>query len=79
LRLQLRYLGRPLENALVVAFNKADPLTKLKARTDAAGHATFKLARPGVWLVTSVHMIPQPWYVRADWESFWASLTFERP
>ncbi len=79
LRLRLLYRAQPLEGALVVAFNKAEPLTKLKARTDKDGRVTFKLPRAGVWLVTSVHQIPTPWYARADWESFWASLTFELP
>ena len=79
LQLRLLYRGQPLEGALVVAFNKADPLTKLKARTDHAGRVIFKLPRAGVWLVTSVHQIPTSLFARADWESFWASLTFERP
>ncbi len=79
LRLQLLYRGQPLAGALVIAFNKAEPLTKLKARTDKNGRVAFNLSRAGVWLVTSVHMTPLPWYVRADWESYWASLTFELP
>jgi hypothetical protein len=29
-----------------------------------------------MWLVKSVHMIPG---AKADWESYWASLTFELP
>jgi len=32
-----------------------------------------------VWLVKAVHMIPLPKDGDADWESFWASLTFELP
>jgi hypothetical protein len=79
LRLQLRYRGKPLEGALVVAFNKAQPQDKLKARTDKEGRVALALAQPGVWLVTAVHMIPAPLLSRADWESFWASLTFARP
>ncbi|MEP7083114.1 MAG: DUF4198 domain-containing protein, partial [Betaproteobacteria bacterium] len=57
LTLRLVYRDQPLEGALVIAFNKAEPLAKLKARTDRAGRVTFKLPRAGVWLVTSVHMI----------------------
>ena len=33
----------------------------------------------GVWLVKAVHMVPLPKGQDADWESFWASLTFELP
>jgi hypothetical protein len=32
-----------------------------------------------VWLVKAVHMVAAARFVRADWESFWASLTFEHP
>jgi hypothetical protein len=49
------------------------------ARTDGRGRATLKLDRPGFWLVKAVHMIPAPADAGADWESFWASLTFAVP
>ena len=76
---RLLYEGKPLEGALVVAFNKAEPLKKLKARTDKDGRVQLEFMRPGTWLVTSVHMFPAPVKAGADWESVWASLTFERP
>jgi hypothetical protein len=31
----------------------------------------------GVWLVKAVHMIPAKPGTNADWESYWASLTFD--
>jgi len=76
---RLLYEGQPLEGALVVAFNKAEPLKKLKARTDKDGRVQLEFMRPGIWLVTSVHMFPASAKSGADWESVWASLTFERP
>ena len=76
--LRLIYEGKPLEGALVVAFNKTEPLKKRKARTDKDGRVQFDFNRPGVWLVTAVHMLPAPPKTNADWESVWASLTFER-
>ena len=76
---RLRYENRPLAGALVVAFNKAAPLDKLKARTDREGRVTFDFKRRGTWLVTAVHMIPAPSGSDAQWESIWASLSFERP
>ena len=79
LRLRLLYQGNPLEGALLIAFNKAEPLTKLRARTDKAGRVEFDLPQRGIWLVTSVHMIPAPLLSGFDWKSLWASLTFERP
>ena len=76
---RLLYENRPLAGALVVAFNKAAPLDKLKARTDQEGRVTFDIKRRGTWLVTAVHMIPAPRGADAQWESIWASLSFERP
>ncbi len=76
LRLRLLYRHKPLAGALVVAFNKAEPLAKLKARTDGNGRVEFDLPRRGTWLVTSVHMIPAPLLSGYDWKSLWASLTF---
>jgi len=79
LRLRLLYLGKPLEGALVILSNKAKPLDKLKARTNTNGRVEFSLPRRGIWLANSVHMIPAPFFSQYDWESLWASLTFELP
>lgn len=76
---RLLYEKHPLAGALVVAFNKAAPLEKLKARTDQDGRVTLDFHRRGTWLVTAVHMIPAPAGSGAQWESAWASLSFERP
>lgn len=76
LRVRLLYGGRPLPGALVVALNQADPSRSLQARTDALGRATLNLPRGGSWLIKAVHMIPAPPELQADWESYWASLTF---
>jgi uncharacterized GH25 family protein len=73
----LTYEGRPLANALVVAMNRANPMAKITSRTDAKGHVTFRLPQDGTWLIKAVHMIPAPAGAYADWESFWASLTFQ--
>jgi uncharacterized GH25 family protein len=77
LPVRLLYLGKPLAGALVAAFTRDRPDTRITARTDATGRARLRLDRPGVWLVKAVHMIPAPAAAGADWESFWASLTFE--
>jgi uncharacterized GH25 family protein len=74
---RLLYEGKPLPGALVVAFTKDRPAAKVAARSDAQGRVALKLDRPGTWLVKAVHMIPAPRESGADWESFWASLTFE--
>ena len=46
-------------------------------RTDAEGRARLVLPHADVWLLSVVHMIPAPAGAKADWESFWASLSFE--
>lgn len=77
LPVRLTYEGRPLAGALVVAMNRDDAAGRLSARSDAMGRVRFRLPRQGQWLVKAVHMIPAPAQSGADWESFWASLTFE--
>ena len=79
LRLRLLFREKPVEGVLVAAFNKSDPTKKLNARTDKEGRVTFALPRNGVWLTKAVHMVVPARLTRADWESFWASLTFEIP
>ncbi len=76
---RLLYEGKPLAGALVTAFTKDHPEQKVAVRSDARGRVALKLDRPGVWLVKAVHMIPAPKESGADWESFWASVTFEMP
>jgi hypothetical protein len=77
-RLQLLFDGKPLAGVLVTALFRDDPHVRLSARTDARGRVAFALPRSGVWLVKSVHMIPALPNSGYDWESLWASLTFER-
>ena len=79
LRFRLRFRDQPVEGVLVVAFSKAEPGSKLSARTDREGRVTFNIPKSGVWLVKAVHMVVMPRLTRGDWESFWASLTFEVP
>jgi uncharacterized GH25 family protein len=73
----LTYEGKPRAGALVVAVNEEDPTHRLTARSDRDGRVRFKLPTNGVWLVKAVHMIPAPPGSHADWQSFWASSTFE--
>jgi len=77
LPVRLTYENRPLAGALVVAMNRLNPSEKLAARTDNDGRVRFRLRPGGMWLIKAVHMIPAPAGTRADWASFWASLTFE--
>jgi len=69
--------GQPLAGALVVAQSRRNPTATRSARSDAKGAFSLPLDQKGMWLIKSVHMIPAPPRSDADWESFWASLTFE--
>lgn len=73
------YEGWPLKNVLVVARRAGAADQAASVRTDSDGVARLAVSAPGRWLVSAVHMVPAPADVDADWESFWASLTFELP
>lgn len=83
LQVRLLYEGAPLEGALVVAVPRevSGDVSgrKAAARSDAAGRVALRLDRPGSWMIKAVHMVPAPAESGADWESLWASLTFEIP
>ncbi len=74
---RLVYQDKPLEGALVGCMSESDPAAEVRVRTDAEGRAKFTLAKDGVWLVRVVHMVRAPAGDPSDWESLWASLTFE--
>lgn len=77
LPLRLTYQNRPLAGALVVAMNSLDPARKQAQRSDSDGRVRFQV-RPGggLWLIKAVHMVRAPIMSKADWMSYWASLTF---
>lgn len=83
LPLRLLYRGRPLAGALVVLMPKTSPQAAVEARSDRAGRVRLPLATPGVWMAKAVHMVrltgADAQREAADWQSYWASLTFETP
>ncbi|MBV9493776.1 MAG: DUF4198 domain-containing protein [Acidobacteria bacterium] len=78
-RARLLFDRAPLANALVVAMLRDDPRIRLQTRSDANGTFALALPRAGVWLIQSVQMIAAPAGGDTDWQSFWASLTFDWP
>jgi uncharacterized GH25 family protein len=76
LPLRLTYDGQPIAGVLVSALSGTSPSANVAARTDDAGRVSLPLTVAGPWLVKAVHMIPLPPGDDAQWESFWASLTF---
>ena len=73
----LKYEGQPVAGLLVIAFTAEAPQAKQLLRTGTDGQVTVALNRPGTWLIKAVQIIETPpGEDGADWESFWASLTF---
>lgn len=68
--------GQPMKNALVVAMQERGT-NRIEGRTGPDGRVKLAIARPGVWLVKSVHILRAPAGSGSDWESLWASLTFQ--
>lgn len=85
LPVRVYFNGAPLAGALLGALELRDdaqrhpPQSPILARTDAEGRASLELPHAGRWMLAVVHMERAKDSARADWESFWASLTFEAP
>ncbi len=79
LPVRLLHAGKPLGGVRIKAFANGSAAAEVTARTDAEGRARLKLPKGGAWMLAAVHMQPAPAGVDADWESTWASLTFELP
>jgi len=79
LPIRLLYRGRPLAGALVVASPTNELAAAQSLRSDADGRVEIRLDRAGGWLVTASHMVALHGDATADWQSYWASLTFEVP
>jgi uncharacterized GH25 family protein len=77
LPVRLMYESRPLAGALVIALNRQNPTERLSVRTGKDGRVRLHLRPGGMWLVKAVHMVPAPAATNADWQSYWASLTFQ--
>lgn len=75
----LLWEGAPLPDTQVALFTKGadgDAGTRTLTRTDENGQARFTLPATGPYMAASVHMIEAPADRNADWQSYWASLTF---
>ena len=75
----LLWEGEPLADTQVALFRKGENTeagTRTLTRTDENGQASFTLPAAGTYMAASVHMIEAPADRNADWQSFWASLTF---
>ncbi len=78
LRLRCLVDGEIVANQLVIAGgeNEAGVIEERSARTDEYGLVGFTLDTPGKWYVKFINMVPSP-DADIDYESKWATLTFE--
>lgn len=78
LKLQAWFNGRPLALKTIFADNRDGTDIKTQnVASDDQGRFTIKLDRKGLWLIRTVHMQRcEKNCTDADWESFWAALTF---
>ena len=67
--------GRELPILFLTAIHRD---ARISVRTDAHGRAALSLPKSGAWLIKSVYIVKAPKDSGVDWESLWASLTFER-
>jgi uncharacterized GH25 family protein len=76
LTLRLFYQGKPLQGTQVQFFSPGRWKNRITLRTDSDGRINTQVPHAGMWVATAVHMIPST-DPKHNWESFWASLTFE--
>ncbi|WP_186510785.1 DUF4198 domain-containing protein [Caenimonas sedimenti] len=80
LRFEVRFGGQRLPGVLVKAWHRRNTQTVLvRAITDDAGRVVLELPHAGEWLLNAVHMVPAADAAIADWDSYWASLSFRTP
>ena len=76
---RLLHRGKPLAGSLVTATRPGTADEPVAGRTDQDGRVRFRLRVAGRWRVAAVHMERAPRGIDAEYESLWASLTFELP
>ncbi len=76
LKFQILFDGKPLANRVVFADNRTSATQKMT--TDKKGTISMKIDKSGLWLVRLVNMRRCASDCgEADWESFWAALSFQ--
>jgi hypothetical protein len=76
LAIRLHYKQQAIAGVQVSAFSKSHPDEVQKVFTDGEGMARIMLDRGGPWLVKAVRIIALQ-DEEQEWQSHWASLTFE--
>lgn len=77
-KVKLLLEGQPASGVRVKALSKDQPTRVVESRAAVDGQATLTLPQAGQWTFYAVHIQPAR-RGSSDWESTWASLTFEMP
>jgi hypothetical protein len=79
LPIRVKFKGQPAPGLQVEAAwsDKRQNKTTIPGRTDSDGRLSIKLDQPGFWRIQALKMERCAEPAVADWESYWASLTFE--
>ncbi|MDQ3243867.1 MAG: DUF4198 domain-containing protein [Gemmatimonadota bacterium] len=80
LRVRADVDGSPVGNQLLVTGGRTPRggrFTERRMRTDANGVARIRIAEKGQWYVKFIHMVPVTGQDSLDYESKWATLTFQ--
>lgn len=70
------YQGEPISGMRVVAAGELSKDELLELWTDESGMIEFNAGHGGAWMLTTLHMVRADQVEAADWESFWASVSF---
>lgn len=77
LPLRVLFKGRPLENALIdIAPMQGSDMAKQSIRTNNKGEAYFTVETKGSWIANVIWAVPLENNEKADFESYFSSLTF---
>lgn len=80
LRVRALVDGAPVANQFIVAGGRTMTgarITQSTTRTDGTGIARIRLGTPGLWYVKFIHMARAAEDTTIDYESKWATLTFQ--
>lgn len=71
--------GQPVANQLVIAggHGQHGAIEQVSGRTDNSGQARFRISEPGRWYVKFINMVKLESEPDIDYESKWATLSFE--
>ncbi|MCK5663878.1 MAG: DUF4198 domain-containing protein, partial [Thiotrichaceae bacterium] len=75
-KIKILYKNNPVQNILLTAFSKAEPEKIQTIRSNSKGEAAITLDQHGPWLLKAVKILRIE-DDKANWQSHWASLTFE--